>query len=112
MEIFCSISQERDDMKTNEWIPRIDVPTKDILFYYRKRKEDNTYLSTYADVAPKIINDQGYKSINNSISTYCWGPEQIEKTSKGEKAGLSPSFWILVRLNIHLTVQVILKNTI
>jgi hypothetical protein len=110
---YCSINPERNDMKTNGWIPRIDVPTKNTLFYYRKRKKDNTYLSTYADIAQKIINDSEYQSIKNSISTYCWGLEQIEKTSKGEKTGLTPSFWISVRLNIHLTVHASnSKNTI
>ena len=107
---YGSINQERNDIIATGWIPRIDVPTSDILFYYRKKRGSNTYQSTYADVARKVVDDSRYKSLSSSID--CWGLEQIEKTSRGEKTGLSPSFWISVRLNIHLTVQATLKNAI
>ena len=107
---YGSVNQERNDIITNGWIPRIDVSTNDILFYYRKRKEGDTYLSTYANVAKRVVDDLRYKSLSSFV--HCWGIEQIEKTSRGEKTGLSPSFWISVRLNIHLTVQAALKNAI
>jgi len=86
------------------WIPRIDMPTENIIFYYRSRKSEleASYAAAYSRVAKRMIKDQRYKEVKNKIGKF-WGIEQIELAAKGYPQGLSPSFWISVRMNIHIT---------
>ena len=91
----------------NGWIPRIDMPTKKgTIFYYRSRKtgKEKKYSSAYIRVAKKVVSDKNYQNTRNFIGD-CWGIEQIELAAAGSPQGLSPSFWISVRMNIHITLR-------
>lgn len=89
------------------WVPRIDVPTKELIFYYRSRKRETetNYAAAYTRVARRTVRDKRYIDIKNTLDT-CWGIEQIELAAKGFPQGLSPSFWISVRMNIHITLRI------
>jgi hypothetical protein len=87
----------------NGWVPRIDMPTEDIIFYHRSRKV-GSYADAYVRVAKLVCNDQRYKEAKKIIGG-CWGIEQIELAAEGDPQGLSPSFWISVRMNIHMTLR-------
>jgi len=77
------------------WVPRVDVPLKDEVFYFRYRREEGGY-----ELAAKhVVEDRRYKSIGS------WGNRQIEMAAAGEPEGLSPSHWIAVRVNIHIETQ-------
>ncbi len=95
------------------WVPRIDMPTKSTIFYYRSRRkkfEDESqekYPVVYTRVARRMIKDQRYREVKKKIGN-CWGIEQIELAAKGRPQGLSPSFWISVRMNIHITRRTVL----
>lgn len=107
---YATINPVRSDQAGgNGWVPRIDVPTEDKLFYYRSRKRNHelTYADAYTRVAQSVINDQRYKNIKRKIKD-CWGIEQIELAADGAPEGLSPSFWISVRMNIHMTIRKIM----
>lgn len=88
------------------WIPRIDMPTKDIIFYYRSRRSqaEASYATAYTRVARRMVKDRRYKKVKGMINN-CWGIEQIELAAQGYPQGLSPSFWISVRMNIHITLR-------
>lgn len=88
------------------WIPRIDIPTKDTIFYYRSRRSELevSYAAAYTRVAKLARKDKRYKNVKDEIGD-CWGIEQIELASQGNPQGLSPSFWISVRMNIHMTLR-------
>ncbi len=104
---YATINPIRSDQAGgNGWVPRIDMPTEDELFYYRsrKRKQELTYANAYTRVAHSVASDQRYKNIKKKIRD-CWGIEQIELAAKGTPEGLSPSFWISVRMNIHITIK-------
>jgi hypothetical protein len=89
------------------WIPRIDMPTEKTLFYYRSRKRqlEASYASAYTRVAKRMIKDKRYKKVKDKIDN-CWGIEQIELAADAYPQGLSPSFWISVRMNIHITLRI------
>lgn len=95
----------------NGWIPRIDVPIKKQLFFYRNRKGklEKGYKLAYTRVAKKIIKDDRYVKLVKKIGP-CWGIEQIELAADGSPQGLSPSFWISVRININITLRDKLLN--
>lgn len=86
------------------WIPRIDVPLKNLVYYYRQRRPKGVtaYADTYKVVAQSVISDSKFPS----ILTANWGIQQIINCSSGYKPGATPSFWISVRMNIHIEQQV------
>lgn len=89
------------------WIPRIDMPTEQTIFYHRSRKNqiETNYAAAYTRVAIRMVRDKRYKEVKDKIDD-CWGIEQIELAAKGYPQGLSPSFWISVRMNIHITLRI------
>ncbi len=89
------------------WVPRIDMPTEELIFYHRSRKSEleASYAAAYVRVAKRICKDQRYKQVKKNIGD-CWGIKQIELSAEGYPQGLSPSFWISVRMNIHITLRV------
>jgi len=91
------------------WVPRIDMPTEELIFYHRSRKREleASYATAYVRVAKLICKDQRYKQAKKKIGD-CWGIEQIELSAEGYPLGLSPSFWISVRMNIHITLRIFL----
>ncbi len=87
------------------WIPRIDSPLEESCYYYRVRKQgDEEYADAYANAAKKIIKDDKYKSVTKYNT---WGDSEILQAANGSPNGRSPSYWIAVRINIHLTKQYI-----
>jgi len=94
---YASIHPVRYEMKGGSWVPRVDVPLEDKLYFHRYRREDGGY----AQAAKMAIADQKYASMNS------WGDIQIQEAAKGAPPGLSPAFWISCRLNMHITRQVL-----
>ena len=88
------------------WVPRIDMPTETLIFYHRSRKSkiEDSYVPAYIRVAKATRTDVKYADAA-ALSNGCWGIEQIESAAKGYPPGLSPSFWISVRMNIHMTIR-------
>lgn len=104
---YGSVNPQRNDTikLKHGWIPRIDVPTKKEVFYHRKRREsdEQPYSEVYYDLAKnKVIVDKRFPhSLKNN-----WGVKQIKLCANGNIPGSSPSFWISVRMNIHIEQQV------
>lgn len=81
-----------------KWIPRIDYPLDNLIFYYRYRQEKGGYVTA----ANSVISDKRYKPIK---SIDAWGDQEIIQAATGSPNGRSPSHWIAVRLNLHITRQ-------
>lgn len=90
---YASVHPVRYDVGGYGWVPRVDISTSSYYIYHRYRRESGGYITA----AEKMINDADYEDLD------VWGNEQIEKASYGEPNGLSPSFWISVRINIHIS---------
>ena len=82
------------------WIPRIDVPYKRDIYISRIKRGTSDYLTKYHEDAEQIVNDDFFKNISNDID--CWGLTEIQRAAEGMVGGAAPSFWISVRINIHL----------
>jgi hypothetical protein len=105
---YASINPNRNDQRGGRaWVPRIDVPTERGLFYRRHRRNSQikeSYARAYTRVAQDITKVPDYRNIREKLHD-CWGIKQIELAAAGEPQGLAPSFWISVRMNIHITLQ-------
>ncbi len=103
---YGSINPIRNDtvVMAHGWIPRIDVPLADSVFYYRERRADKNmnYAPQYTKVAQYVVADKSFPSDLD----WNWGVQQIRDCAGGSKPGSAPSFWIAVRMNIHLAQQV------
>lgn len=101
---YGSINPKRNDgiIMARGWIPRIDVPLENSIFYYRQRrpKGESKYSSTYQDVAKRVLKDQRFP---DKLKT--WGTSMIKQCANVVVPSSSPSFWISVRMNIHVMQQ-------
>ena len=98
---YGSVNPKRNDNITMSrgWIPRIDVPLIDKVFYYRQRRAQRAYVDTYKEVAKKTVLDAEYPR-----DLDCWGLRQINYCCTLPPSS-SPSYWISVRINIHIEQQ-------
>ena len=98
---YGSVNPKRNDNITMSrgWIPRIDIPLKDRVFYYRQRRANLAYVDTYKEVAKKAVRDAKYPR-----DLDCWGISQIKYCCTLPPSS-SPSYWISVRINIHIEQQ-------
>lgn len=102
---YASINPIRNDqvIMSRGWVPRIDVPLKDEIFYYKMRREETEeYAEVYEYLASNyvIVDKRFPRSLRKN-----WGIEQIKLCADGFAPGASPSFWIAVRMNIHIEQQ-------
>ena len=103
---YASINPTRNDtiVMARGWIPRIDIPLEKIIFYYKERRPKGVtaYAPTYTKVAREVCSDNRfpYHLSDN------WGVAQIQVCANGGSPSSSPSFWISVRMNIHIEQQV------
>jgi hypothetical protein len=84
----------------NGWRPRIDVPLETEIFYCLRDKISEGYAATYSLVAAEAVKDERFPFQIDS-----WGIRQILNAADGAAPGASPSFWISVRMNMHIEQQ-------
>ncbi|MDB5589293.1 MAG: hypothetical protein JWP26_4263 [Devosia sp.] len=117
---YGSINPQRNDMITTGWRPRIDFPTPNRrTFYYREKRNMigrdtitnkpiyDDYSSHYKSVANKVILDPQFAALPNS-----WGCDQIMLAANSIVPGKNPSFWISVRMEIHVQQMVRTLNNV
>ena len=101
---YASVNPIRNDkiIMARGWIPRIDIPLEDRIYYIRQRRPKGVskYAPTYSDVARQIIRTTNFPWLKDN-----WGIAQIINCAEGAAPSSSPSFWISVRMCIHLEQQ-------
>ncbi len=99
---YGSINPIRNDtvIMARGWIPRIDVPTLEGIYYYRVRNTLKDYAATYSLVAEKVYRDSKFPIYQGN-----WGIKQIISAKAGKSPGSAPSFWISVRMSIFIAMQ-------
>lgn len=113
---YASVNPIRNDFITQGWIPRIDFPYggRSILYFRERRRsvgvgKQKRYLTTYSqhypNVATRIVADPRFGNDLIAQNAKSWGIEKIVETANGTVAGSSPSFWISVRMVIHIEQQ-------
>lgn len=78
------------------WVPRVDIPLNNSLFYHRYRRP----VGGYVTAAQAAIKDKRYVALN------CWAHDNVVEAASGRPRGKSPAHWISVRLNYHLCRQI------
>ena len=103
---YASVSPKRNDMivMARGWVPRIDLPLESEIKCIKKRKEKSEYSATYSIVAKNIMQLPEYETIQKLSEN--WGISQIKTSAIGLSPGSTPSFWISVRMNIHMDQQI------
>lgn len=101
---YGSINPKRNDgvVMARGWIPRIDVPLEENIYYYRLRRPSKVsrYSSTYEEVAKLVMKDRRFPH-----HLKVWGTDMIRQCAYDKVPSSSPSFWISVRMNIHVMQQ-------
>lgn len=95
---FASIHPKRYKVDGGTWIPRVDSPIDDLYIYTRFRREAGGYVRA----AKAMLDEPLYGG-----DLECWGNDEIQAAASEEPNGLSPSYWIAVRLNLHITREVL-----
>lgn len=99
---YGSINPIRNDTinMARGWVPRIDVSNETSVFYHRIHRPKGTtaYSDTYIQVAKACVDDPAFP--HNDIDT--WGVRQIRSCAQGSVPSSAPSFWISVRMNMHI----------
>lgn len=99
---YGSIFPTRNDtiVMARGWVPKIDVCLPDRVFYHRQRRPKGVtaYADTYIQVAKSCVEDPMFPKELNNI----WGIKQIELCAMGSVPSSSPSFWISVRMHVHI----------
>jgi hypothetical protein len=90
---YASINPLQYEMRGGTWVPRVDVSLSNNYIYTRYRREHGGYIVA----ANKMLANKDYVSIN------CWGDDEIRLAASGNPGGKSPSYWISVRMNIHMS---------
>lgn len=94
---YVSINLEQIELITAPFVPRIDIVAKDGLSfsYWRRRKN----AGGYTDCANELLNSTDY------INLHTWADDEIKNAAEGQPTGISPSFWISVRMNYYIQVK-------
>ncbi|MBK0015679.1 hypothetical protein [Kosakonia sp. S42] len=92
---YACIHPFRNDVKSYNWIPRIDYPTESSIFFSKVRRD----VGGYGQCASNIIRLPEFQKDNLN----CWGMDEIKQAALIKPGGLNPSYWISVRSNIHMS---------
>ncbi len=97
---YASINTEQVEIKGGSFIPRIDIALDEEFIYTRHRRDDGSYPLC----AQRMVLDSRYKSIDS------WADGEILSASEGTPNGISPSYWIAVRMNYYITSRALLRD--
>ena len=96
---YASINTEQVEIMGGTFVPRIDVCLDEKFIYKRYRRHEGSY----ERCASEMVEDPRYKPIDS------WADNEIMSASKGNPSGISPSFWISVRINYYITKKVMMR---
>lgn len=94
---YASVHPFRNEVTAYNWVPRIDYPIDNLVIFCRKQRNSGGY----KDCANRMVVMPEYKV--NPVT--CWGAQEITDACT-KPNGKSPSYWISVRINIHMTRSV------
>lgn len=99
---YASINTEQIEMKGGTFVPRIDIASEDgKSFTYKRYRRTN---GGYVEAAKHTLADtNSYKPIG------VWADDEILKASQNNPSGISPSYWISVRMNYYIKSRILLR---
>ncbi|UOE84272.1 beta family protein [Vibrio splendidus] len=96
---YASINTEQIEMKGGTFVPRIDIALTNEFIYKRYRRGDGSY----PRCAKAMLNDAEYTRLD------FWPDTEILLASQDTPTGISPSFWISVRMSYYIKSRVNLR---
>ncbi|WP_171039013.1 hypothetical protein [Pseudoalteromonas sp. S1727] len=90
---YASVHPVRNDITAYNWVPRIDYPINHKTLFYRYQRDIGGYKKCAEELNSNVI------FTNSPID--CWGYQECVQAKKSPN-GKSPSYWISVRINIHI----------
>lgn len=96
---YASINIEQVEIRGGTFVPRIDISLESEFIYKRYRRNEGSYILC----AQKMLSDNRY------ISQGTWADSEIELAANKNPSGISPSFWIAVRMNYYMCSRVKLR---
>lgn len=101
---YVSINTEQIEMKGGTFVPRIDIiyPDASMFFYKRYRR----HAGGYVNCANEIKKDHRY----NDHLYKCWANKEVELASNSSPTGISPAFWISVRMEYYIHIKLSLRS--
>ncbi|WP_351017167.1 hypothetical protein [Shewanella sp. AC91-MNA-CIBAN-0169] len=100
---YASINTQQIEMKGGTFVPRIDIALEDgySFIYKRYRRNDGSY----PRCAKSMLIDSEYSNLDT------WADSEILLASEDTPTGISPSFWISVRMVYYINTRVNLRNS-
>lgn len=100
---YASINTEQIEMKGGTFVPRIDIASLDGKYFSYKRYRRN--VGGYVVCAQEVLKD-----INSYKPLGVWADEEIKLAACDQATGISPSFWISVRMNYYIKTRLMLRE--
>lgn len=99
---YVSINTEQIEIKGGTFVPRIDILTDDghTFFYKRYRRNDGSY----PRCAKAVVEDSRYNDNKG------WADQEIALAAQGTPTGISPAFWISVRMEYYINTKLKLRS--
>ncbi len=99
---YASINTEQIEIKGGTFVPRIDIASEDGNRFTYKRWRRNA--GGYVECAKHTLRDPSYRNLGT------WADGEISAAAKGTPSGISPAFWISVRMNYYIKTRLILRS--
>lgn len=97
---YASINTEQIEIKGGTFVPRIDIALLDgKTFDYKRYRRNN---GGYVRCARHTL--EYYKPLD------VWADEEIKLAANENPSGISPSFWISVRMNYYMKTRIMLRE--
>ncbi|HIF9324428.1 beta family protein [Photobacterium damselae] len=101
---YVSINTEQIEIKGGTFVPRVDIASLDGKSFTYKRYRRNS--GGYVKAADHTIRDVGsYKPLG------VWADKEIQDAASGNPSGISPAFWISVRMNYYIKSRILLRES-
>jgi len=100
---YASINTQQIEMKGGTFVPRIDIASLDgRTFSYKRYRRNN---GGYIRCAGHTLQDtDSYDPLG------VWADHEIELAANGNPTGISPSFWISVRMSYYIKTRIRLRD--
>ncbi|WBA12405.1 beta family protein [Salinivibrio kushneri] len=101
---YVSINTEQIEMKGGTFVPRVDIASLDgKSFTYKRYRRNN---GGYVRAAEHTVRDTtSYKPLG------VWADEEIQAAANDNPSGISPAFWISVRMNYYIKSRILLRES-
>ncbi|TMX36750.1 beta family protein [Vibrio sp. Hep-1b-8] len=100
---YASINTEQIEMKGGTFVPRIDIASLDGKHFTYKRYRRHS--GGYEECAKHTVRDR-----KSYVPLGVWADEEILEASRENPSGISPAFWISVRMNYYIKTRVLLRE--